>query len=567
MAEEIEPSTVPDPQSPAAPGGDLLRPGQRLAQRYEIGQLIGKGGMGAVYRAADLRLKRTVAVKTLAPFGASDPGARSRFEREAQAASAIDHLNIVAVFDYGVDGSLPFIVMEYLRGTDLAQVLAEGPLSVQRATDVALGICAGVFAAHEVGIIHRDLKPQNVFIVPAGAGDIVKVLDFGVSKRSTSVEASLTDQGDVVGTVHYMSPEQAEGRLLDERSDQFSIGVILYRAVVGKTPHPGQTTQAILVNIARAHFPPPREILPDIDHGFETVLLRAMSLRPADRFPSVHHLGRALLPFASERGRRQWTDTFTVDSPNVPVTRAHRPVASERPTVDLRRSQRDESGDERTRPLPVGDARALPPTKTKAAAVLPGAAAAGSGSGLPAETARWAGVTRGWVVAAALVLSGAAVGGAMLLLGDAVGRGRAGPLGLPRAPGAGPSEITAGEATAAAATETNVAKTAAGEKTGMAAPPPAAAGEAAARAPGLPSRDAGAATAQVQELGPRSDAYDPGPPVVAGGEAPERPDQERPSGRPRGTGKSGTGKRRQADPSEGGPIDVKYTPSGVPILR
>ncbi len=314
-------------QNEVTPSIGTLQPGHLVAERYRIEHLVGVGGMGAVYKATDERLRRAVALKTLAPFATNDSDARRRFETEARAASAIHHAGVVAVHDFGVDGPMPFIVLEYLRGEDLAAVLnRQMRLDVAATTDIMLGVCAGVFAAHEAGVIHRDLKPSNVFTVKGSGVQTVKVLDFGVSKLVSSREHSLTGKGDIIGTIDYMSPEQAGGRPVDARSDQFSLGVILYRCVTGRTPHRGETTVETLRRILVGDFPRPRQLVPELPAEFEALLCRAMALEPEGRFPSVHHLGRALLAHASERGRRQWTDTFDGQAPSQSTTQAARGV-------------------------------------------------------------------------------------------------------------------------------------------------------------------------------------------------------------------------------------------------
>jgi serine/threonine protein kinase len=185
-------------------------------------------------------------------------------------------------------------------------------LSVERITDILLAVCAGVFAAHEAGVIHRDLKPPNIFLSRGSLDDIVpKVLDFGISKLlDEKMSSTLTGTGTVMGTTPYLSPEQVAGRPVDARSDQYSLGVILYECATGRRPHEGETLFAIMRSIADGRFRRPRELRPDIPPAFEAVIMRAMSHDPARRFESVHALGHALLPFASQRRQVLWGEYF-----------------------------------------------------------------------------------------------------------------------------------------------------------------------------------------------------------------------------------------------------------------
>lgn len=305
---------IPTPAAtPLLPLG--LGPGARLG-RYEIAKLIGAGGMGAVYRARDTRLKRHVALKTLSPGLAAEPNAHLRFEREAQAISTIHHPNLVQVYDFGVDGGLPYIVMELLHGQELAALLRREVLEVARAADIGMGICAGVTAAHDKGIVHRDLKPRNVFLADTPMGEIAKVLDFGVSKLPRSPQ--LTARSAIVGTTPYMAPEQAAGSEVDAHADQYAIGVMLYECVTGRLPHEGSTSFRLMEAIVAGRFEPPSRHREGLPRDFERIVLRAMSRKPEARFAGVHELGSELLPFASENGKRQWTHYYTTPRPRTP---------------------------------------------------------------------------------------------------------------------------------------------------------------------------------------------------------------------------------------------------------
>jgi serine/threonine-protein kinase len=221
-------------------GGGFFQPGDRIGGgRYEILTFIGAGGMSAVYRANDFRLKDTVAIKMLSPELSARPDALERFEREGRSSRRIRSPNVVEIYDFGNEDGTPYIVMELLPGEPLSKLIGRGPLSVNRALRIILDVCNGVIAAHDEGIIHRDLKPENIFLVSKGKGDpLAKVLDFGISKTADS---RLTQLGTVVGTRHYQSPEQVTASPhLDARSDEFALAVILYECLTQRTPARGR---------------------------------------------------------------------------------------------------------------------------------------------------------------------------------------------------------------------------------------------------------------------------------------------------------------------------------------
>jgi serine/threonine protein kinase len=285
--------------------------------KYQIVQRLGGGGMGTVYEAVHRDIAKPVALKTLAARLASEPAAQARFLREAASASRLTHPHVVDVTDFGSDGGITYLVMELLRGEDLAAALAREPmgLSVERIADVMLAVCAGVFAAHEAGVVHRDLKPPNIFLSHGSLEETVpKVLDFGISKLlDEKMSSTLTGTGTVLGTTPYLSPEQVAGRPVDARSDQYSLGVILYECVTGRRPHEGETLFTIMRSIADGRFRRPRELRSDVPPAFEAVIMRAMSHDPARRYETVHALGHALLPFATQRRRLLWGEYFGTD--------------------------------------------------------------------------------------------------------------------------------------------------------------------------------------------------------------------------------------------------------------
>jgi hypothetical protein len=297
-----------------APGGTGdLHTGVVLG-KYQIVRRLGAGGMGSVYEAIHTHIGKSVALKTMNPALTSDPRAEARFMREAAAASRLGHPNVVDVTDYGSDQGVVYIVMEILRGDDLSTLVQHAPAGLEASfvADVMLAVCAGVFAAHEKGVVHRDLKPQNIFLARTPLGDVVpKVLDFGISKLlDEEVAGGLTNSGSVMGTTHYLSPEQVTGMPVDGRSDEFALGVILFECLTGQRPHNGDTIFTIMRAISEGRFQRPRVLRPDMVPALEAVILRAMALRPEDRYPTVHAMGNGLLPFASPRGQVMWGDYF-----------------------------------------------------------------------------------------------------------------------------------------------------------------------------------------------------------------------------------------------------------------
>ena len=227
---------------------DLFVKGQRI-DRYEIREHIGQGGMGAVYRAVDTKLGRTVALKTVVAHRRGDrltEEIRERFMREALAASRVDHRNVVQVLDFGfAEDGTPYMVMEYLRGRSLSELLkgTKEPLALDYVADVMLSVCAALRACHHVGIIHRDLKPANIFLCDTDTGWEVKVLDFGISKAPAADE--LTQEGQIIGTPQYLSPEQIEGTVGPE-SDQYAIGVLMYVCFTQRLPFAGYQSVSLL---------------------------------------------------------------------------------------------------------------------------------------------------------------------------------------------------------------------------------------------------------------------------------------------------------------------------------
>lgn len=254
---------------------------------YQILSRLGAGGMGEVYRARDSRLDREVAIKVLPADFAKEEDRLRRFEQEAKATSALNHPNILTIYDIGEHEGSPFIVCELLEGEELRTRLDEGPIPLRKATEYAQQIVSGLSAAHEKGIVHRDLKPENLFITN---DDRVKILDFGLAKlreQSTNIHGSedvtkraMTDPGVVMGTVGYMSPEQVRGQVAGHRSDIFSFGVILYEMITGKRAFQEESMAETMSAIVKQEPPEITESNPNISPSLERIIRREMTGKP-----------------------------------------------------------------------------------------------------------------------------------------------------------------------------------------------------------------------------------------------------------------------------------------------
>jgi len=311
--------------------------GAVLDNKYRIEEKIGEGGMGKVYRATHIHMDHTVAVKILHSHLSSDQTALERFRREARAAAQLHHPNAVAVTDFGVtkNSRVAYLVMEFLDGEDLRQKIDnQKQLNYQETYAIVHQICSALEAAHSNGIIHRDLKPDNIWLFKSADGlEHIKVLDFGIAKvQSTTEMIQLTQQGVIVGTPHYMSPEQCRGEELDARSDIYSLGVIIYEMLTGQVPFQAPTPVAVVIKHASERPSPPRKLRADIPEDIEDVVMRALEKNREDRQESATELAQQfevalfaarIEPKAS--GTRRLYQPFTSRSPSSEMAEVWRP--------------------------------------------------------------------------------------------------------------------------------------------------------------------------------------------------------------------------------------------------
>ncbi|HKW20280.1 MAG TPA: protein kinase, partial [Ktedonobacterales bacterium] len=249
-----------------------MEPNELIGDRYELGEPIGRGGMATIHRATDLRMGREVAIKILREVYSSDPKFVTRFQREARAASALQHPNIVQVFDYGQSGDAYYIVMELINGADLRKYLKrEGVLTPDRAVEIAHDVALGLGAAHRRTIVHRDVKPQNVLLNDDG---LVKLTDFGIASVYKDVDAErLTTTGMTLGTVQYYAPEQAQGEIVTPAADIYALGIVMYEMLTGRTPFDGDTPVAVAMRHIQDIPEPPSRINQMIPRDLERIIM------------------------------------------------------------------------------------------------------------------------------------------------------------------------------------------------------------------------------------------------------------------------------------------------------
>jgi TolA-binding protein len=312
----------------------MIAPDQMLGA-YKLIARVGAGGMGEVWKAEDTRLGRTVAIKILPAQVASDSDAIARMRREARTAAALYHPNIATIHSFEEAEGQTFIVMEFVDGEPLSRIIARGPLPESEVCRIGRGVAEALAEAHEQGIVHRDIKPDNIIV----RGPRVKVLDFGIAKRvgpesiaSDAPTAFVTQQGMILGTVHYMSPEQALGKPLDARTDLFSLGIVLYEAATGKLPFRGETVTETITRIVRDEPEPPRVANPSITPGLAMLIERCLRKDREQRIGSAKELSAALERLSAVAATEPMTAAMTA-----PMVAAAAPTVIERaPQVQKR---------------------------------------------------------------------------------------------------------------------------------------------------------------------------------------------------------------------------------------
>src|ERR1035438_6598366 len=345
--------------------------------QYQLLEKLGSGGMGDVYKAQDTRLNRFVAIKVLPAKMSTDPERRRRFVQEAQAASALNHPNIITIYDIVSEGDAQFMVMEFVSGSTLHDSIPAGGLPVPQVLQYGAQMADALAAAHAAGIIHRDLKPSNVLVKRSG---LVKVLDFGLAKltdlsptgdKQSADLGPLTQEGAILGTVSYMSPEQAEGKPVDARSDIFSFGSVLYEMVSGRRAFDGGSSISTLSSVLRDDVKPFADVAPDTPPLLEAIISRCLPKDPNARWQSMKEVEKAL----SSLKRTLDADVFdeaTTRMPLVPGASAQQ--ASQTATVTTRPVPPPPPSTPAPPPLPVASLAALDPIVAAPAAPVAAAA-------------------------------------------------------------------------------------------------------------------------------------------------------------------------------------------------
>ena len=292
-----------------------------LGGRYTVQDRIGTGGMAIVYRGLDEVLGRTVAIKTMLPQYAADPSFAARFKQEAQAAAALQSPYIVSVYDWGKDGDTYYIVMEYLRGTDLKSgIRKHGALDSKKVAQIGSQIAQALSVAHRHDIIHRDIKPQNIMVQPDGN---IKVMDFGIARAKNS---HLTTDNSVLGTAHYVSPEQTQGKELGPTTDIYSLGIVMYEAATGRVPFDGDDAISVALKQVNEQPVPPTAVNPAVDSALESIILKCMQKDPKDRFQTADELYHVLRDYLA--GRLAAVNNATEVLPANPVVPAIAPIGA-----------------------------------------------------------------------------------------------------------------------------------------------------------------------------------------------------------------------------------------------
>lgn len=291
-----------------------------FGDRYEIIERIGSGGMAIVYKAKDRLLNRIVTIKVLREQFAADEDFVRRFRREAQSAASLSHTNIVSIYDVGKEGETEYIVMEYVEGQNLKEIIRNyAPLSTEQALNLGIQIAEAIRHAHEHHIIHQDIKPHNILVTGDGRA---KVTDFGIARAVSS--ATMTHSGDIVGSVHYLSPEQAKGIQTNEQSDIYSLGIILYELLTGKVPYDGETPIAIALKHLQEEAVPPSKLNPRVNPALESLVLRTIAKAPEQRYATAKELLQDLHNVQAGQPLRK---VESLGTPDLESTRVHRSLS------------------------------------------------------------------------------------------------------------------------------------------------------------------------------------------------------------------------------------------------
>ena len=324
----LDVSASQDPSDGTGIGADSSagsETGRLVAGRYQLGAVVGRGGMATIYRAEDTRLGRTVALKLLRPEIGADRDLAERFRREALATTVLRHPNIVGCLDTGSDPSGPFMIMELVEGEDLAARLRRSaPMPAGDVARIGLDIARGLGAAHLRGIVHRDVKPSNILLARDGRAMIT---DFGIARLAADAEATVP--GTTLGSVQYFSPEQAQGAATTPASDVYGLGLVMYEALTGRRPWHGDTSAALALARVGAVAPSPRDVQPDVPLALDQVVIKALSPDPADRYPSGNALAAAIEPLVAAPAASAGASAASAGAAAA-RRRAHPPVRRER---------------------------------------------------------------------------------------------------------------------------------------------------------------------------------------------------------------------------------------------